>query len=172
MKKLIKVDGDIPWVPKPGEGRLYITDELPPREVCGTAFGFVFQDEQILLIRLRYRDWDIPGGIIDPGETPEEAAVREVWEEARARVEVIEMLGTQEIELFGPKPERYRWAYPLNVQIYYLCRLLELAPFEENPESFERRFFPPEEARQVPTMVNHDGIYEEALRRVSASRPR
>lgn len=170
MKKLIKVDRNIPWVPKPGEGRLYITNELPPREICGTAFGFVFDGDKILLTRLRNRDWDIPGGVIDPRETPEETAVREVWEETYAKVKIIELIGTQEIQLFGPKPEGYRWAYPLNVQIYYLCRLVELAPFETNVESSERGFFAPEEARLVPTMVNHDAIYEEALRRVRAGR--
>jgi 8-oxo-dGTP pyrophosphatase MutT (NUDIX family) len=170
MKSLIKVDHNIPWVPKPGEGRLYITDEMPPHEICGTTFGFVFKVENMLLTSLRNRDWDIPGGLIDPGETPEETAVREVWEETYARVEIVELIGTQEIELFGPEPEGYRWSYPINVQVYYLCRLVELAPFEENAESLERGFFPPEEARRVPTMVNHNGIYKEALRRVQLGR--
>ena len=171
MKRLLKVDSNIPWMPKPGEGRLYISDELPPKEICGTAFGFVFEGDKILLTRLRNRDWDIPGGVIDLGETPKETAVREVWEETYARVDIVELIGTQEIELFGPKPEGYRWSYPLNVQVYYLCRLVELAPFEANVESLERGFFAPAEARLVPTMVNHDGIYEAALRRVRLGRP-
>jgi len=168
VKKLIKIDREIPWVPKPGEGRLYITDELPPRDMCGTAFGFAFDGERVLLTRLRNRDWDIPGGVIDFGETPEAAAVREVWEETYVRVRVVELIGTQELELFGPKPEGYRWAYPLNVQVYYLCRIAEVCPFEGNVESFERGFFAPEQARLVPTMVNHDLIYEEGLRRARA----
>ncbi len=133
----------------------------------GTAFGFVFEGDKILLTRLRDRDWDIPGGVIDPGETPAQAAVREVGEETYAKVEIVELIGIQEIELFGPKPEGYRWTYPLNTQVYFLCRLIELAPFAENAESFERGFVSPEEARQLPTMRNHDGIYEEALRRVT-----
>lgn len=118
-----------------------------------------------MLTRLWDRDWDIPGGVIDSGETPEQAAVREVWEETYAHVEIVELIGIQEIELFGPKPGRYRWAYPLNTQCYFLCRLVELAPFQENVESFERGFLSPAEARCLPTMRNHDGIYEEALRR-------
>ena len=166
MKKLVRTDNTIPWVPKPGEARLYVTDEPPPIAQCSTAFGFVFVDERILLTRLRNRDWDIPGGYIDPGETPEEAAIREVWEETYARVEVIELLGTQEIENFGPKPADYRWPYPISTQVYYLCRLIEFHPFEVNNESFERRLFSPEEARLVPTMKNHDLIYEEGLRRI------
>jgi 8-oxo-dGTP pyrophosphatase MutT (NUDIX family) len=170
VKTLAKVDRDILWVPKPGEGRLYITDELPSLRMCSTAFGFAFQGNRILLTRLRTRNWDIPGGVIDPGETPEQAAIREVWEEASARVQILEPIGIQEIETFGPKPAGYRWPYPISVQVYYLCRLVELPPFRPNEESGERAFFAPAEARVFPTMANHDAIYEEALRRITANR--
>lgn len=66
MKILVATDRTISWMPQPGEGRLYITDVLPPREQLSTAFGFVFVGEQILLTRLRDRDWDIPGGHMTP----------------------------------------------------------------------------------------------------------
>ena len=170
MRKLVKVDREIPWCPQPGEGRLYITDEIPCRDMCATAFGFVFEDDKILLTRLRDRDWDIPGGAIAPDETPAEAAIREVWEETYARVEIIEPIGVQELEIFRPKPDRYRWPYPVAVQVYYLCQLIELHPFGQNEESLERGFFAPAEARLIPTMKNHDAIYEEGLRRVQARR--
>lgn len=168
MKQLVKVDRNISWLPKPGECRLYITDELPAREQCATAFGFVFEGNEVLLTRLRDRDWDIPGGVIDPGEAPEAAALREVWEETCARVEIIDLIGIQEVECLGPRPTHYRWPYPISVQIYYRCKLLELSPFESNNESIERQFFKPEAARLVPTMKNHDLIYEEGLRRAAA----
>jgi hypothetical protein len=74
MKTLIRTKTDIPWLLKPGEGRLYITDETPPREQCGTAFGFVFEGENVLLAHILPRGWDIPVGVIDHGETPKEAA--------------------------------------------------------------------------------------------------
>jgi 8-oxo-dGTP diphosphatase len=164
MKTLVRTRTDIPWMPNPHEARLYLTDEAPPPSRCGSAFGFVFAGQEVLLTRLRNRDWDIPGGVIDPGETPEAAALREVWEETAARVEIIALVGIQELELLGPKPQRYGWPYPISVQVFYLCRLLELAPFTANDESTERAFFAPTVARQVPTMVNHDLIYEAALR--------
>jgi 8-oxo-dGTP diphosphatase len=168
MKILVATDRTISWMPQPGEGRLYITDVLPPREQLSTAFGFVFVGEQILLTRLRDRDWDIPGGHIDPGEAPEAAAVREVWEETCARVAVVELLGIQELETCAPKPANYRWPYPISVQVFYLCRLVELSPFTANDESSERRLVTSEEARLVPTMRNHAAIYEEGLRRARA----
>jgi len=166
LKTLVKVDRDIPWLHKPGEGRLYITDELPHRDVCHTAFGFAFAGDRVLLTRLFDRDWDLPGGHIEIGETPVQAAVREVWEETHARVEVVELLGIQELELFGERPKNHRFGYPLTVQVYYLCRVLEVRKFLINFESRERDFFAPDAARAVPTMVNHREIYEEGLRRV------
>lgn len=167
MKRLVQTLRNIPWLPE-GEGRMYIADELPPSEQCGTAFGFTFEGDELLLTRLRDRDWDITGGVIDPGETPEQAAVRETWEEASAKVEIIDLIGYEELEAFFPKPANYRWPYPINYQIYFRCKLIELSPFQPNAESFDRGFFPPDKARRVPTMRGHEPIYEEGLRRALA----
>ncbi|MGZ4748797.1 MAG: NUDIX hydrolase [Oryzihumus sp.] len=57
------------------------------------AHGLVRQGESYLLLRRRdgrYLGglWDIPGGTVEPGETPAEAAVRECWEEAGLRTTV------------------------------------------------------------------------------------
>lgn len=45
------------------------------------AGGAVFNREGLLLVFFRRGSWDLPKGKIDPGETPEQAAVREVQEE-------------------------------------------------------------------------------------------
>ncbi|MBM7789527.1 NUDIX domain-containing protein [Tenggerimyces flavus] len=164
MKRLVDRQTDVALL-KGGEARLYLADEAPPAEVWGTAFGFVFDGDRMLLTHLRDRGWDLPGGVIDPGETPEVAAVREVWEEAYARVEIVELIGFQELEVFFPKPADYRWSYPVATQVHYRCRLFELCPFEENEESTDRAFFPPDEARAIATEKGYLPIYEEALRR-------
>jgi 8-oxo-dGTP diphosphatase len=170
MKKLVRVDSEIPWLATRGEGRLYITDELPQLDLCYTAFGFAFESERVLLTRLVDRDWDIPGGRIEPGETPAQAAIREVWEETYARVEITSLIGIQELELFGPRPENHRWGYPMTIQVYYACQIQALEPFLPNDETRARNFFAPEQARQIPTMHNHLALYEEALRRVTSAK--
>jgi 8-oxo-dGTP pyrophosphatase MutT (NUDIX family) len=49
--------------------------------VLEAAGGLVFNTEGLALLIYRLQTWDLPKGKIDPGETPAEAAVREVQEE-------------------------------------------------------------------------------------------
>jgi 8-oxo-dGTP pyrophosphatase MutT (NUDIX family) len=62
-------------------------------EVAGRHFTvavFVVWEEKVLLHRHRKLGmWLPPGGHIEEGELPDEAAVREVWEETGVRVELV-----------------------------------------------------------------------------------
>lgn len=50
-------------------------------KVIEAAGGIVRNTNEEYLLIYRHETWDLPKGKIDPGETPEEAAVREVREE-------------------------------------------------------------------------------------------
>lgn len=50
-------------------------------------------DNEILLIKSPRRGWEYPGGMVDPGETFEEALLREIKEESGIDVEIIGFIG-------------------------------------------------------------------------------
>ena len=60
-------------------------------KVCLTASGTLIHNHKILLVKHKKLGfWLTPGGHIDPGEMPHQAAVREFWEETGIRVRVVD----------------------------------------------------------------------------------
>ena len=56
--------------------------------------GLVSNDKgEILLINSPRRGWEYPGGIVEPGETFQDALIREIKEEAGVDVEIIGFIG-------------------------------------------------------------------------------
>lgn len=81
---LIKRDIDL--LPKPNEYQLVIDDKMPSLELVTAVFGLIFSGECFLMTKLKARGWDIPGGHVKPGETPEATVRREIYEETAVRV--------------------------------------------------------------------------------------
>ncbi|HEY5294521.1 MAG TPA: NUDIX hydrolase [Gaiellaceae bacterium] len=73
------------------------------------AGGVVVRDGLVLLVhRARYGDWTLPKGKLEPGETWEQAALREVREETGFTCELGEPLGSTFYEPGGVAKE-VRW---------------------------------------------------------------
>ena len=134
-------------MPSPPRGP--VATQIPPgdtrpRQVCDSC-GFVHYvnprmvvgalclwEEKVLLCRRaiepRLGFWTLPAGYLELGETTEEAARRESYEEARAEIEIDALLAI------------YALRHISQVQLIYLARLLNenVAP---GPESAEVALF-------------------------------
>jgi ADP-ribose pyrophosphatase YjhB (NUDIX family) len=63
--------------------------------VLPSVTGIVFDDQGRILLVCEAESgvWSAPGGSVDPGETPSDAVVREVWEETGLYTAPIRILG-------------------------------------------------------------------------------
>jgi ADP-ribose pyrophosphatase YjhB (NUDIX family) len=100
-----------------------------PKLVVGSV---VAEGDTVLLCRRaiepRAGFWTLPAGYMEMGETAEEGAQREAWEEARARIALDGVLAVYSIARLG------------QVQVIFRARLAEPG-FEAGPESLEVRRF-------------------------------
>jgi len=64
------------------------------------AYGLIVEDFRMILCRLsNVGEWTLPGGRIDFGENPQNAVVREVFEETGLHVQVGELVAVDSIRL-------------------------------------------------------------------------
>jgi 8-oxo-dGTP pyrophosphatase MutT (NUDIX family) len=101
------------------------------------AGGVVLRDGLVAVVhRPRYDDWSLPKGKLDPGESFEEAALREVEEETGLRCRLVRDLPTVRYDVRGRLKEVRYWA----------MEVADETPFVPNEEVDEVRWLEPAEA--------------------------
>src|SRR3954453_21560160 len=101
--------------------------------------------------RPRYDDWSLPKGKLDPGESWQDAALREVREEIGLRCTLGEELASAAYDVAaGRKVVRYWLMAP------------ESGAFEPNDEVDEVRWLSPEEAQRLLS-YEHDRVLARAV---------
>jgi 8-oxo-dGTP diphosphatase len=119
------------------------------------AGGVVVRDGRVLLVhRPRYDDWTFPKGKLDPGESFEEAAVREVEEETGLRCTLGDELPSTRYDV-GGRPKLVR---------YWLMTPESEAAFEENDETDDLRWLTPDEAKSFLTYARDRELLRIAVR--------
>ncbi len=114
------------------------------------AVTVVCRDEQGRVLLARHHDydqWALPGGSIDPGETPANAAVREMWEETGLLVEPVHILG-----VYGGAA--FTWTYPNGDQVAYVdtvfvCHIVGGTLAADQEEISELAYFTQDEMAQL-----------------------
>ena len=82
-----------------------------------------------ILVTENERGWDIPGGHVEEGETPEEALIREVEEEAGASFSNPKLLA-----ILGSDKEEYEE----KVMLIYITSNFKLGKFTTSDDVFNR----------------------------------
>jgi ADP-ribose pyrophosphatase YjhB (NUDIX family) len=79
----------------------------------------VISENKILLVKERGDGWTLPGGWVDPGESPSEAAVRETKEESGYDVSAVRLIAIYDRDRQGHPP------CPFHVyKLIFLCKLV------------------------------------------------
>lgn len=127
------------------------------------ALAFIYDNEGRLLLQKRGDGdlWGIPGGEIDPGESPADAVVREVWEEMGVLVEPEQLAA-----VFGG-PD-WTHSYPNGdresaIDIVFACRITSGEPQPDGVEVLAVRYFTAEEVTALSLSKSDRRVLEAAF---------
>ncbi len=128
----------------------------------GVAFRYAGSDLQTAIVSVKPSlRWQLPKGIVDPGETPEFTAVREVKEEAGIETELLRLIETieywyQRVQ-YGKRIRYHKFVH------FYLLRYQSGDVADHDHEVEESRWVSFEEAIEMLEFKSERGVVEKAL---------
>ena len=120
----------------------------------------VHTDTEVLMIKRKNNPfaghWALPGGFIDPGETPEQAAIRELAEEAGLHVTTANLIGEFREPGRDPRMEHtWSWAYSLHIQ--------DRAETTAGDDASQAEWIPIKQLNKLKLAFDHADIIKQAL---------
>ncbi len=127
----------------------------------GVAFRLDGETLQAVIVSVKPSlRWQLPKGIVDPGETPEITAVREVREEAGVETELIRLIDTVEYWYqrvqYGKRIRFHKFVH------FYLLRYTSGDVADHDHEIAESRWVTFEEAVEMLEFKSERGVVEKA----------
>jgi len=107
------------------------------------------------------RRWQLPKGLVDKGESPEEAARREVREEAGIETELVQPLDRIEYWYYGTEPNGARVRYHKFVH-FYLLRYLTGEVQDHDAEVADARWVEIVKAKELLAFASERRVLERA----------
>jgi 8-oxo-dGTP diphosphatase len=127
----------------------------------GVAFRYEGSDLQVAIVSVKPSlRWQLPKGIVDPGETPEFTAVREVREEAGIETEMLRLIETieywyQRVQ-YGQRIRYHKFVH------FYLLRYQAGEVANHDHEVEESRWVSIQEALELLEFKSERGVVEKA----------
>ncbi|MCR8644477.1 NUDIX domain-containing protein [Paenibacillus sp. N1-5-1-14] len=145
MNKTIYADWNghnmkLTWIP---------TDQQPEACKVTSVHGYCFHDDKVMLVHVAGRSFNMPGGHVEQGETPEQAFHREAMEEGSVEGDIHYLgmieVSSEENPLYDPKGK-----YPLiGYQLFYRMDITKCHPFRREHETTARIWVEPSEVPYV-----------------------
>jgi ADP-ribose pyrophosphatase YjhB (NUDIX family) len=128
----------------------------------------IFDEGRVLLQRRDdNRQWGLPGGAVEPGESVHAAIVREVREETGLEVEPLRLIG-----VYSDPANHQVITYPDGNVIHYVSSVFECAvrggTLTCGEESLELEYFPPDGLPDDTLAISRIRIVDAVARRVEA----
>jgi 8-oxo-dGTP pyrophosphatase MutT (NUDIX family) len=119
------------------------------------AGGIIVWRDRIVLRRTDRGEWVFPKGWIDPGETAEQTAVREVLEETGVRAEIARLAGSAPYEADGE----------VRTVAYYLMRVTDSPEWAEHA-GVDAASVPYDEVADMLTFDNNRHLWKQVYNEV------
>ena len=160
---------NVRYLPLPNRIETLLSDLLAPAHLTRTAFCLaLLDDDRLVMATNRRRGQEIPGGHIDPGETAEMAARRELREETGYTAGAMIPIGMLRMTSDGVAPPDWAYPHPVGFQQFFAARVRGSLPYAANDECLAPIVLDPHAVLGPNGLPPGDqALYQEARRRLS-----